>query len=124
MVLASVFDPTCLKKEKIKTYFATKILNDPIGNVIFTRISVKLHWGEKKCFPLNAREVYLSANFFLKLCTPVSNLIITYPKIVQIKREQSSLAKFNAYVKTAWRYKKFYVSVYPRSKLNKCIFSR
>lgn len=66
MVLASVFDPTCLKKEKIKTYFATKIFNDPIGNVIFTRISVKLHWGEKKCFPLNAREVYLSENFFFK----------------------------------------------------------
>ena len=34
--------------------------------------------------------------FFFKLCTPVSNLIITYPKIVQIKREQSSEPKFNA----------------------------
>lgn len=47
MVLASVFDLKCLRKEKVKTYFTTRISNDPIGNVIFTRISMKLHWKKK-----------------------------------------------------------------------------
>lgn len=39
------------EERKIKTYFTTRISSPPIEDIIFTRISVKLHW---KKFSLNA----------------------------------------------------------------------
>lgn len=45
------------------------------------------------------------------------------PKDCSNKKGTKLPTKFNAEVKTAWRYEKFYVSVYPGSQLNACVLN-
>lgn len=64
-------------------------------------LSGTLRKGEGKCFTLNGKDIHSSGNFFFfLLCTPVGNLIITCPEIVQIEGTRL-LTKFSAEVKTA-----------------------